>query len=379
VMATAGARVLVLEQETKFKDRVRGEFLAPWGVAEARRLTIEGLLQSCGCYVPKIEMGMGSPRDLAATTPQGLPALGFSHPEMQEGLLESASRAGAEVRRGAVVTAIQPGRPPQVQFRISGSNEEVSARLIVAADGRSSAARKWAAFEIKYEPHPFLFAGVLLSGIAMPHDVGHYYFNPGIAMITAIVYQGKDRYRTYLAYPRNGMERLQGEQSLPRFLEQSRRTTASPGFYDGVLRCIGPLASFSCDEEWVEHPYSAGVALIGDAASTSDPVFGQGLSLTLRDVRTLTENLLHSGDWEAAGHAYASEHRHYFSVIHTSCEWLRHVFQEQSPEAERRRAIAMPLIAQDPTRIPDHIMSGPELPLEDSVRERFFGEPTKAA
>jgi 2-polyprenyl-6-methoxyphenol hydroxylase-like FAD-dependent oxidoreductase len=175
------------------------------------------------------------------------------------------------------------------------------------------------------------------------------------------------------------MERLQGEQSLPRFLEQSRRTTASPGFYDGVLRCIGPLASFSCDEEWVEHPYSAGVALIGDAASTSDPVFGQGLSLTLRDVRTLTENLLRSGDWEAAGHAYASEHRHYFSVIHTSCEWLRHVFQEQSPEAERRRAIAMPLIAQDPTRIPDHIMSGPELPLEDSVRERFFGEPTKAA
>ena len=379
VMATAGARVLMLEQEAKFRDRVRGEFMAPWGVAEARRLTIEDLLQSCGCYVPKVEMGMGDPRDLAATTPQGLPALGFSHPEMQEALLESASRAGAEVRRGTAVTAIQPGQPPQVQFRASGNTETVSARLVVAADGRSSAARKWAGFEVKYQPHPFLFAGVLLSGLGMPRNLGHYCFNPAIAMVTAIVYQGKDRFRTYLAYPTDGMERLQGEQSLPRFLEQSRRTTTSPNFYDGVLHCIGPLAPFSCDEDWVEHPYSAGVALIGDAASTSDPVFGQGMSLTLRDVRTLSEKLLSNGDWEAAGNDYATEHRRYFSVIHTSCEWLRHMFQEQSPEADRRRAIAMPLIAEDPTRIPDHIMGGPELPIDDSVRARFFGELANAA
>jgi len=379
VMAAAGARVLILEQEPKFKDRVRGEFLAPWGVAEARRLKIDDLLESCGCYVSKIEMGMGTPRDLAATTPQGLPALGFSHPEMQEALLESASSAGAEVRRSTVVTDIQPGQPPQVQFRAPGGSEKVSARMVVAADGRSSAARKWTGFEVKYQPHPFLFAGVLLSGLAMPRDLGHYCFNPAIAMVTAIVYQGKDRFRTYLAYPTDGMERLQGDQSLPRFLEQSRRTTASPNFYDGIVHIIGPLASFSCDEDWVEHPYSGGVALIGDAASTSDPLFGQGMSLTLRDVRTLSEKLLGNGDWEFAGNDYAAEHRRYFSVIHTSCEWLRHMFQEQSPEANRRRGIAMPLIAEDPTRIPDHIMSGPELPIDDSVRARFFGELTNAS
>jgi hypothetical protein len=34
---------------------------------------------------------------------------------------------------------------------------------------------------------------------------------------------------------------------------------------------------------------------------------------------------------------------------------------------------ALPLIMADPTRIPDHIMSGPELPIDDSVRARFFG------
>ena len=378
VMAKAGARVVVLEQETKFRDRVRGEFLPPWGVAEARRLDIGDLLESCGCCVQSVETGLGSPRDLAATTPQGLPGLGFSHPEMQEALLESAARAGAEVRRGAAVTAIEPGRPPQVQFRASGSAEKLSARLVVAADGRNSAARKWAGFEVRSQRHPFLFAGVLLTGLAMPSDLGHYCFNPAIAMIVAIVYEGKDRFRTYLAYPSGGMERLQGVQALPRFLEESRRTTTAPGFYDGAVRCIGPLASFSCDEDWIEHPYSDGVALLGDAASTSDPAFGQGMSLTLRDVRTLSGNLLGTDDWSAAGHDYATEHHRYFSVIHTSCEWLRHVFQEQSSEAEARRAIAMPLIAEDPTRIPDHIMSGPELPIDDSVRARFFGEPARA-
>ena len=39
-MAKAGARVLVVERETRFQDRVRGEFMEPWGVAETRRLGI---------------------------------------------------------------------------------------------------------------------------------------------------------------------------------------------------------------------------------------------------------------------------------------------------------------------------------------------------
>ena len=48
------------------------------------------------------------------------------------------------------------------------------------------------------------------------------------------------------------------------------------------------------------------------------------------------------------------------------------MFQEQGPAADQRRATALPLIAADPTRIPDHIMSGPELSIDDSVRSRFL-------
>ena len=35
---------------------------------------------------------------------------------------------------------------------------------------------------------------------------------------------------------------------------------------------------------------------------------------------------------------------------------------------------ALPLIAEDPTRVPDHLLSGPDLPADEAVRRRFFGE-----
>jgi flavin-dependent dehydrogenase len=37
-LAETGARVLVLERERQFRDRVRGEGMHPWGVPEVRAL-----------------------------------------------------------------------------------------------------------------------------------------------------------------------------------------------------------------------------------------------------------------------------------------------------------------------------------------------------
>jgi hypothetical protein len=54
--------------------------------------------------------------------------------------------------------------------------------------------------------------------------------------------------------------------------------------------------------------------------------------------------------------------------------WFGQIFLDSGAEAEARRAKAMPLIAQDATRVLDHGFSGPELPLDETVRRRFFGE-----
>jgi hypothetical protein len=43
-------------------------------------------------------------------------------------------------------------------------------------------------------------------------------------------------------------------------------------------------------------------------------------------------------------------------------------------EADALRARALPLIAAEPDRVPAHNLSGPDLPCDDSVRRRLFGE-----
>ena len=137
---------------------------------------------------------------------------------------------------------------------------------------------------------------------------------------------------------------------------------------------IGPLATFDGADTWVEHPYRQGVALVGDAAASSDPTWGQGLSLTLRDVRVLTDLLRASEDWDDAGHAYAREHDRYYGVAHAVSNWMSELMFGSGAEAEARRGRAFPLIMQDPSRMPDTALSGPDMPVDEAVRRRMFGE-----
>ena len=50
------------------------------------------------------------------------------------------------------------------------------------------------------------------------------------------------------------------------------------------------------------------------------------------------------------------------------------MFLETGPEADARRAKALPLIAQDGTRMPDLFGMGPDVPINETIRRRFFGE-----
>ena len=133
-MAEHGVRVLVLEREQHFRDRVRGEGMHAWGVPEARALGIyERLRETCGVEVrwwdTYLRADQIDHRNFPATTPHHSPLFGFSHPEMQEVLLTAATQAGAEVRRGASVREVQPGGVPSVALEQEGRVEETHARL----------------------------------------------------------------------------------------------------------------------------------------------------------------------------------------------------------------------------------------------------------
>ncbi len=373
-MAERGARVLVVEREREFRDRVRGEALAPWGVAELAALGLANEMDAQAEELHAMRVfiaGMPLPeRPFASTTPQGLNWLSFYHPHLQRVCLEAAARAGAEVRRGVRVTAVRPGRPRVVTV----AGDDVSARIVVAADGRGSAVRTEAGFETRRDPEKLLFAGVYLEELAV--DPGYFYqFSDPMRGRMAYVFPQRDRRaRCYVGWNvAAGIPRLQGEASFGRFKAEAEEIGVPAEAFAGA-RMAGPLATFDGADSWVEFPYRDGVVLLGDAATTSDPTWGQGMSMALRDARVLRDALTATDDWDAAGRAYAAEHDRVFAIIHRAERWIEQLFMDVGPEADERRARAFPLLAEDPTRAIDVPSSGPESPCDETARRRFFGE-----
>jgi menaquinone-9 beta-reductase len=372
-MAGRGAKVLVLERDKQFKDRVRGEAVVSWGVAEANELGIYSLLkEKCAHEVPQIEAGSGL-RDLKATTTQQLPLLSFPHQVMQETLFTAAENAGVEVRRGVSVEGVECGVRPTVI--VDGhSHERISARLVIAADGRGSVVRKQTGFSVREQTNGYYMAGVLLTNVHASTEIMHAVFNPELGTWTGLIPQAGGLFRAYLTYPKTMGYRLQGESMFERFIRESAKAYPPMADFCADAKRVGPLASFDASDDWVEEPYRDGVVLVGDAAATTDPTYGQGLSFALRAARVLRDELTNNSDWDLAGRNYAERHRRSFHACHVVEGWVRTLFQDPSPEAAALRTRTMPLIAEDPTRVPDHILSGPDLPLNDQVRARLFGE-----
>jgi 2-polyprenyl-6-methoxyphenol hydroxylase-like FAD-dependent oxidoreductase len=377
-MAERGAKVLVLERETDFKDRVRGEGMTSWGAAEAKELGIYDVMAGCGGQVPWWDQAAGpmvvEERDVVATTPQGLPTLTFYHPAMQGAVLEAAECAGAKVRRSVRVTSVTTGKTPTVTVQNGVSAEEsISARIVVGVDGRGAVTRKWGGFKERNKAPCLLIGGVLFEGSKAPEDRVRLVNNFETGRESIVFPAGKGRARYYFVCSVDDGIRLQGQKDVPRFIEQVVQTGMPPEYLESA-EAAGPLATFDGADSWVDHPYNEGLVLIGDAAASSDPSWGQGLSLTLRDVRVLRDALLADDDWGAAGHGYATEHDRYFGVIRTVEDWFNDFALAKGPEADARRAKMIPAWMEDPTRTVDTFNSGPDHPVDEGVRARFFCE-----
>jgi len=377
-MAEKGAKVLVIEHERQFKDRVRGEVMMPWGYAEAQALGVaDCLAEAGGHHLNWIDTYVASDRvehrELVPSTKHQLPCLACHHPAMQESLLSAAAAAGATVRRGAAVREVRPGAPPEMAIEEDRRVETITARLVVGAEGRSSVVRSSAHFPVLRDPDDMMIAGILLENVPAAEDTLQGIYNFALGHLAIIGPQGGGRARVYLCYHDRTQARFQGSGDLSRFVDGCKKTGASDSLFEDA-RQIGPLASFACAHSWVDHPYRDGVVLVGDTAASSDPTWGQGLSLTLRDARVLRDHLMRTDDWDAAGHAYADEHDGYAGRLHTFHQWMTAMYLATGPDANARRARVMPLIAKDPSRQPDALFAGPDLPVDEAARKRFFGE-----
>src|SRR5262249_13928234 len=153
---------------------------------------------------------------------QQLPDLNFSHPAMQEVLLQAAVEAGAEARRGVHVREVTPGVAPTVTLEQEGRVEELQARLVVCADGRASMARKWGNFSVHRDRQGMMLTGVLLAEMPGPDpETNHLIFNPSVGRSVFLGPLGEGRVRAYVIYPTDHHLRFHGEQALPSLIEES--------------------------------------------------------------------------------------------------------------------------------------------------------------
>lgn len=377
-LARSGRDVLVLERETRFKDRVRGENMLPWGVAAARRLGIyDDLIAAGGHPTPNwVVYTMGTPgptRDLSRSTPGSDAALNVFHPDMQEAVLARAIAAGARVKRGATVIGIDSGagRSPSVTFEHDGVRETLTAHIVVGADGRASQMRAWGGFDVQRNPDLLTIAGTLLQGTSVPDDTTYLAIGPGCASFWAPL--GGNRARAYFIYPGvAGRRGLTGTNKVAEFL-QSVQSVGVPESWLAGAASIGPLAEFDAADRWVESPAKHGVVLIGDAAAASDPSWGSGLSLTLADVEHLANALRSSDDWNVALEQYATAHDQYYGALHRIHGWMTELVWTPGPEADARRGRVFRRWGADPTGFPDGVGLGPFGPSDERARRLVLG------
>ena len=388
-MATAGRKVLLLEKSTVFEDHVRGEWIAPWGVAETKRLGLYDTLVAAGGHHLAIHVSYDETRapEEAEAAPlpldmfvPGVPGpLCLGHPKHCQTLFDAAARAGAETKRGVNVTLIEPGSAPRVEYTHEGKTHEASARLIVGADGRASAVRAACGIDLHQDKPHHMFGGLLVEGAEGWDETKQAIGTEGDFAFLAFP-QGKGRVRVYGSYSLEERRRFAGKEGARAFLEAFRMNCAPENRHLAEAKPAGPLLSYFNNDSWTDVPFVEGAVLIGDAAGWNDPINGLGLSITYRDVRIVSELLKENEEWSPAlFNPYGEERYERMRRLRFAGQLQAALDAEFGEEARERRRSYDERKAADPA-LGAHafaIMAGPEtLPPEmftEEHREKVLG------
>jgi menaquinone-9 beta-reductase len=349
VLARAGLTVTVLEQQLLYRDRVRGEYMQPWGVAEAQHLGISEILVKAGGFfvrriIPYDEIHSPHAAEAMARTlgelVPGVPgAMCVSHPAACLALSQAAETAGAKIIRGIGRPTLMPGSEPEVTFELNGVEHRLSCRLIVGADGRSSTVRAQAGIRLLRDEPTHLISGMLVDHVPeWPQEDSAVGTEGDVCFL--VFPQGGQKLRLYTCTALDQRSRYSGPLGPRRFLDDFRGLSCFP-WHEALGRAtpIGPCATMGGEDTWTEVPFVEGIVLVGDAGGYNDPIIGEGLSLALRDVRLLSEVLLEDPEWAPPRlELYGNRHREGLSRMRIVAALRAALSAQFGPEAAARRA-----------------------------------------
>jgi 2-polyprenyl-6-methoxyphenol hydroxylase-like FAD-dependent oxidoreductase len=291
-LGRAGARVAVVEKQPdpQAYKRVCSHFIQAGGVPTLERLGLLEPMEAAGARRPQVHMwtkwgwieapseragrGINLRRELldpmvrsaAAETPGVEMMLGWSAERL---LQEEGAFAGVVVRS------------PQ------GEERQLRARLTVGADGRDSRVAELSGVPVKTYPHNRVAYGGYFEGGAPPHspDATAWFMDPqwGAAFPT-------DNDLTFYAA-------MPTKDRLPEFKRDPGRALVTfladmpegPPIRQG--RLVGPVMGKIDMTNRMRRPTAPGLALIGDAALATDPLFGVGCGWAFQSAEWLSDSV----------------------------------------------------------------------------------------
>jgi 2-polyprenyl-6-methoxyphenol hydroxylase-like FAD-dependent oxidoreductase len=350
VLARAGLEVVLLERENSYPDRVRGEYMAPWGVTELTKLELLRPLREAGALftrrsIPYDEIfapaeAEASAIDLTKMHAEGFGGLCLGHPATCDILAQLARTSGASVLRGTGDTSVTSGSRPIVSCLHDGASLEIRPRLVIGADGRNSSARKNLGFKVNADEPRNLLGGMIVKGVpSWPRDMQVIGVEDRFHFL--VFPQGDDLLRLYGSYHFADKSRFDGPDRRAKLIDLFGKLTCLP-YAEAIAAStpIGPFNSFSNEDHWIDDPTCPGVVLIGDAAGHNDPIIGQGPSIALRDVRLVSEIL---DEAKAAGREpdfrpYVEERAERMRRLRITAQVVTTLRVEFGQEARERRA-----------------------------------------
>lgn len=375
-LAAEGLGVTILERSSRFTDRVRGELMQAWGVAETKRLGLDSVLvdgagavlrplwrRYDGRSVDGVQMAM----DKMAEGVSG--SMNMGHPAACQALLDAATDAGANVIREVTGVTVAPGVRPVVSWNVAGERYETAPDLVVGADGRASTVRKQSGIELEHQDGFSCIAGLLVEGLdEIPDDADMTVSDNDQYML--MFQQTQSRARVYLCGGLSQTRRFAGPAGADRFLEACGELSFPWADQLGAGTLAGPCGTVVGDDTWTAAPYVDGVVLIGDAAGFNDPILGQGLSVAFRDARSVRDLILDGATSPDGFAAYGQERTSRMARLRLAADVLAVAHAEDCDDREARQERFAELLAASDSTLPLLLMgvfAGPEIVPDDGV------------
>ena len=300
LLAKAGAKVLVVDRQSRGTDTMSTHALMRTGVMQLDRLGLMPALDAMGTPTIKsttFHYGAESVR-VPIKAEHGVDRLCAPRRSILDRvLIEAAEAAGADVRHGVVLSGLQFSSSGRVIGAWLSHGEDshvgVGAGLVIGADGRQSTVARLVGAAAYLESRN---AAACVYGYfdGLPDDGLHWYFETNAA--AGAIPTNHAQHCVFASVPQRlfaSTFRGDVERGFSKILEACSSELADAVRATGG---VGRLRGFAGAHGFLRQPHGPGWALVGDAGYFKDPITAHGMTDALRDAELLARAVIAGGD-----------------------------------------------------------------------------------